>query len=64
MTVTGDLLHWAWSIICNAGGGNWETQTPEWQAAAASFRDDYHAHLRGEQDDAPVAAEQESLDVG
>lgn len=31
----------AWGIIANAGGGDWTTQTPEWQTAAARWRDDY-----------------------
>ena len=36
-----ELLEYAWGIIANAGGGNWETQTPEWQKAAARWREDY-----------------------
>lgn len=40
-----DLVEWAWTIICNAGGGNWELETPEWQAAAAKFRTAYHEFL-------------------
>lgn len=31
----------AWGIIANAGDGNWEIQTPEWQAAAEQWRDRY-----------------------
>lgn len=38
----GDLLDTAWSIIANAGGGNWETQTEEWRQAARRWRDEYH----------------------
>lgn len=37
-----DLIESAWGIIANAGGGNWETQTDEWVAAAESWRDRYH----------------------
>lgn len=33
----------AWGIIANAGDGNWEIQTPEWQAAAEQWRDRYIA---------------------
>lgn len=37
-----DLLESAWGIIANAGGGDWDTQTPEWKAAAIRWRDRYH----------------------
>jgi len=36
---------WAWGLVANAGGGDWETQTPEWQEAAAAWRDAYHLTL-------------------
>jgi len=39
------LLEGAWCVIANAGGGNWATETPEWQAAAARWRNDYHKWL-------------------
>ena len=38
-----DLLSDAWGIIANAGGGDWTTQTKQWQRAATQWRDDYHA---------------------
>ncbi len=38
-----DMLEEAWGIIANAGGGAWETQGDEWQWAAESWRDKYHA---------------------
>jgi hypothetical protein len=41
-----DRLELAWGIIANAGGGNWETQSPEWVKAAERWRDDYHARLQ------------------
>lgn len=41
----GDLLELAWGVIANAGGGDWTTQTEEWQEAAARWRDRYHAAL-------------------
>jgi hypothetical protein len=37
-----DLPHAAWGIIANAGEGNWERESPEWQEAAAKWRDAYH----------------------
>jgi hypothetical protein len=40
-----DLLMAAWGLIANAGGGNWETQTPEWQDAAVRWRDAFHRQL-------------------
>jgi hypothetical protein len=36
------MLEAAWGIIANAGGGNWDTQTPEWQEAAKKWREAYH----------------------
>ena len=40
-----DLLHWAWTIIANAGGGDWEKESDEWQSAVVKFRQRYHAYL-------------------
>jgi hypothetical protein len=40
-----DLLETAWGIIANAGGGDWTRETPDWQDAAARWRDRYHATL-------------------
>lgn len=34
-----DALELAWGIIANASGGNWEKESPEWQEAAARWRD-------------------------
>jgi hypothetical protein len=31
----------AWGIIANAGGGDWDKETPEWREAAARWRDEY-----------------------
>jgi hypothetical protein len=31
----------AWGIIANAGGGDWERETPEWRDAAARWRDEF-----------------------
>lgn len=40
-----DDLETAWGIIANAGGGNWELETADWQTAAADFRTRWHATL-------------------
>ncbi len=37
-----DLLERAWTIIANASQGNWEKEHPDWQEAAANWRDSYH----------------------
>ena len=42
-----DLIEAAWGLIANAGEGNWETQTSDWQEAAAKWRDNYHKFLDG-----------------
>lgn len=34
-----DCIETAWGIIANAGGGDWNTQTPKWKEAAESWRD-------------------------
>jgi hypothetical protein len=34
-----DAIEAAWGIIANAGGGDWTKETPEWQEAAARWRD-------------------------
>lgn len=40
-----DLCHYAWTIICNAGGGDWESEGEEWAGAATRFREKYHKLL-------------------
>lgn len=40
-----NLLESAWGIICNAGNGNWGTESREWQLAADVFREKYHTLL-------------------
>lgn len=40
-----DLLEWAWGIIANASGGNWDLEQPAWQEAAARWRDSYFKTL-------------------
>lgn len=43
-----DAIEFAWTIIANAGGGNWKNESADWQTAAARFRDEcvplMHAH--------------------
>lgn len=34
-----EQLEMAWGIIANAGGGDWQKESQEWQAAAAKWRD-------------------------
>jgi len=41
-----DLLEFGWGVIANAGGGNWTLETPEWQEAAARWRENWFATLR------------------
>jgi hypothetical protein len=31
---------YGWTVIANAGGGNWERESADWQEAAARFRDE------------------------
>lgn len=45
-----ELLELAWGIIANAGGGNWEKETAEWQDAAVRWRDNYFKYLREEEE--------------
>lgn len=40
-----DLIDWAWTIIANAGGGDWLRESNDWQKAAAGWREAYHKHL-------------------
>ena len=59
------LAEYAWGIIANAGGGDWTTQTDDWQKAAAKWRDQYHDYLRiftgQETDEAAEIADMERL---
>lgn len=36
---------WAWTILANVSGGNWEHQPELWQRLAAEWRDRYHKLL-------------------
>lgn len=40
-----DCCYYAWTIIANAHGGNWDEATPEWREAAERWRDQFHKLL-------------------
>lgn len=40
-----DLAYWAWTIIANAYGGNWDEASEGWRDAATLWRDGFHAEL-------------------
>lgn len=40
-----EILDLAWGLIANAGGGDWDKETPEWRGAADRWRDLYFKWL-------------------
>ena len=40
-----DAAEMLWVVLANVSGGDWKQQTPEWQEAAAKWRDYYFAAL-------------------
>lgn len=58
-----DALEFAWSIICNASGGDWTKESAEWQGAAARLRTQYHAILDARQMDAPMSPPKKRVDI-
>lgn len=38
-----DAAEMLWTVVANVDGGDWSKQSPEWQAAAARWRDNYLA---------------------
>ena len=44
-TLEESLISYAWTIIANAGEGDWTRETQTWQDAAARWRGQYHAWL-------------------
>jgi hypothetical protein len=36
-----DAAEMLWVVLANVSGGDWAQQSPEWQEAAARWRDDY-----------------------
>lgn len=37
-----ELLEFAWVVIANAGGGDWDRASDEWREAAVRFRERWH----------------------
>ena len=44
-----ELLEFAWGIIANVSGGDWDKQIDDWKLSAETWRDGYHTppQLRG-----------------
>jgi hypothetical protein len=42
---TGNLLDFAWALIANAHGGDWDRSLPAWKQAAERWRDEYRDWL-------------------
>lgn len=40
-----DLAMDAWGVIANAGGGDWDRETPGWRDAAERWRDRFHVEI-------------------
>lgn len=49
-----ELLETGWGVISSVAGGDWSSQTPEWQKAAGEWRDRYFEWLRGQQQAVPA----------
>lgn len=49
------LVSWAWSVIANAGGGDWDNETQEWRLAARRWEKAWNAYRSSAAD---VVAEQ------
>lgn len=41
-----DAAEMLWVVLANVSGGDWTKQTPDWQEAAARWRDNYFAALK------------------
>lgn len=41
-----DAAEMLWTVLANVSGGDWEKQSPEWQGAAARWRDNYFTTLK------------------
>ena len=44
-----DFAYTAWVLLANVSEGDWTKQTPQWQAAAARWRDRWFAALSTDQ---------------
>lgn len=40
-----DLIYTAWTIIANAGEGDWDREDHRWKEAALRWRTRFHAYL-------------------
>jgi hypothetical protein len=40
-----DAAEMLWTVVANAGGGDWDKESKDWQEAAARWRDNYFAVL-------------------
>jgi hypothetical protein len=52
-----DAAEMLWVVLANVSGGNWSHQSPEWQEAAARWRDNYYAALTAPASAAPATRE-------
>ena len=41
-----DAAEMLWTVVANVNGSDWSKQTPEWQKAAARWRDNYFKLLQ------------------
>jgi hypothetical protein len=52
-----DAAEMLWIVVANASGGNWSEQSPDWQEAAARWRDNYYATLAARASATPATRE-------
>ena len=57
-----DTLEFAWTIVCNAGGGDWARESKDWQDAADRLRTQYFALLKISLPTEPKFVEDETYD--
>jgi hypothetical protein len=48
-----DAAEMLWVVLANVSGGDWTKQSAEWQEAAARWRDNYYAALKGAEPERP-----------
>jgi hypothetical protein len=46
LRIVEDAAEMLWVVLANVSGGDWKKQTPEWQEAAARWRDNYFAAVK------------------
>ena len=49
-----DLIEYAWGIIANVSGGDWDSQAETWRYAAEKWRDQYHELLSEMESDGTI----------